>query len=282
MRKKILALSLSAALVFCMTVPVLASEGDGESRLFSMDMRADVHSPEIRAAIDKNAYMIVNPYHLSFKTGEGGTLENTSIISPEIQIWSVTQAPVRISMKAIAKMSGEARLADIVREYADAVFPGKGIQDKQIFLYAEFPTVNEDGQRVYADGYSAENPHQVRFTAEGERKANIGQIPAYRGSLETAGDAASVEGPDAPVSVAFKIRGDMSDAPLDNWSAEDVPACSLVLDFELGRTLTAEELLEWEAEEAAEAAEAAEAEEASDTEEAAETEVTAETSEGEE
>ena len=275
MRKKILALSLSAALVFCMTVPVLASEGDGESRLFSMDMRADVHSPEIRAAIDKNAYMIVNPYHLSFKTGEGGTLENTSIISPEIQIWSVTQAPVRISMKAKAKMSGEARLAD-------SPTSGKGIQDKQIFLYAEFPTVNEDGQRVYADGYSAENPHQVRFTAEGERKANIGQIPAYRGSLETAGDAASVEGPDAPVSVAFKIRGDMSDAPLDDWSAEDVPACSLVLDFELGRTLTAEELLEWEAEEAAEAAEAAEAEEASDTEEAAETEVTAETSEGEE
>ena len=84
------------------------------------------------------------------------------------------------------------------------------------------------------------------------------------------------------MSVAFKIRGDMSDAPLDDWSAEDVPACSLVLDFELGRTLTAEELLEWEAEEAAEAAEAAEAEEASDTEEAAETEVTAETSEGEE
>lgn len=237
MKKKIVALLLSATMVMGMGVTVCATDIDSVEGLAAggeVTGSGTVELPTIDVTVPTTADIVLNPYQIIYDVDgeEGDVTAQNQIISATQEI--ISDSDVDLAVNVVDLKATSATIA-----LNTAAVTGGKVVAKSAFLYLEVVAPNEEGEYVFAEKYDAKLGTNQLVVPKVATAEDAGSSKTAVATL-----AANVNGtPDDDAKVAFKFLGDVVVNPTkpdpdnskvqisDPWTVSDALSVSMKFTF---------------------------------------------------
>lgn len=237
MKKKVVALLLSATMVMGMGVTVCASSIDSVEALATggeVTGSGTVELPTIDVTVPTTADIVLNPYQLIYDVDgeDGDETAQSQIISVEQEISSNSDVSLVVNVEDLKAIS------DTVALSTTALTGGKTVT-KSAFLYLEVVAPNEEGVYAFAEAYNAKTGTNQLVVPKVDSAETAGSSKTAVATL-AANDS---ESEDDDTKVAFKFLGDTVVNPTklkegstreyeqDPWTDTDALSVSMKFTF---------------------------------------------------